>query len=54
MKDSKLITLSEVARELDIRPSVARAKLRSLGFKPTTGRWSFLKDKVEVIKLLLR
>lgn len=54
MVTDKFITLADVARELNMKPSAARAKLRDLGFKPITGKWHFLKNKIEVIKLLLR
>lgn len=54
MFTDQIITISDVARELNMKPSAARAKLRELGFKPITGRWHFLKNKIEVIKLLLR
>lgn len=54
MFTDQFITISDVARELNIKPSVARAKLRELGFKPISGRWHFLKTKIEVIKSLLR
>lgn len=42
-----MITIGEVARELNVNPFRARAKLRDLGMKPEKGRWKFLANTPE-------
>lgn len=52
MKD-KIITISEIARSMGIKPEKARAKLRETTKDKVHGRWMFTLDESRNVKRIL-